>query len=572
MAGASDARTPCAAAEWQGGVCRRVLRRLSRRGSDSARSGDAAEMTPSSADVVAPAAERQRSADAGEEAPPYSARYEIHYFFGKGIALGLSSLLNWGIPPLVAMIFAGHTANSAQLQASLGYGRVWYNCTVLMPCVGMMGYCSNVFPGCIGAGRADRIPRYLQRGIALSLLIMIPLFVLQIFSDHIMHALGVPPVNAHDVGVYCRIMVLTAIMTILDGNIESAFVNLGYARSATLNSFVCGIGIDIGGTFLLIYKWDMGVEGAALAQLGVGVARVTVWGALAVYYGLVRKLFVAPAGSEKLFPPKEVKVFLSLAAPQILSNFAGWAIFEFQLMALANIAGITQDALAAGAVWVQIESSLAAAQDGWIRTTSMRSLVLLGKQDPGARKAFRLFTLLASAVIAVSNVFLFIFQDGLCKMVSNDEAVREWLGKIVWVLTIHTQTRILSINASFLFIPLGKGFFGTCVTFVCFYLIGSPISAAVGLTDWFTTSVATKMIACVGTTSIAQIALSLFGFEYMRQLDWLSAGAIINQRANNDKQDLAAALMDVEQQPMELFGPARTVATYPTEGSTIVEN
>jgi len=568
MVEASDARTPFAAAEGQGGVCRRLVRRLSRRCSASAGLVDAAE---TSADMAAPAAERHRSAGAGEEAPPYSARHEIEYFFGKGIALGLSSLLNWGIPPLVAMIFAGHTANSAQLQASLGYGRVWYNCTVLMPCVGMMGYCGNVFPGCIGAGRADRIPRYLQRGIALSLLIMIPLFVLQIFSDHIMHALGVPQVNAHDVGVYCRLMVITAIMTILDGNIESAFVNLGYARSATLNSFVCGIGIDIGATFLLIYKWDMGVEGAALAQLGVKVARVTVWAALAVYYGLVRKLFVAPAGSEKLFPRREVKVFLSLAAPQILSNFAGWFIFELQVMALANIEGITQDALAAGAVWVQIESSLAAAQDGWIRTTSMRSLVLLGKQDPGARKAFGLFTLLASAVVAVSNIFLFIFQDGLCKMVSNDEAVREWLGKIVWVLTIHTQTRILSINASFLFIPLGKGIFWTSVTFVCFYLIGSPISAAVGLTDWFTTSVATKMIACVGATSIAQIALALLGFEYLRRLDWLSAGDIINQRANNDKQDLSASLMDVGQQPMELPGPALIVAAYPTEGSTIVE-
>ena len=47
-------------------------------------------------------------------------------------------------------------------------------------------------------------------------------------------------------------------------------------------------------------------------------------------------------------------------------------------MLLANIPGITQDQLAAGAIWVQCESTLAAVQTGWIQATVIRTLRLLG--------------------------------------------------------------------------------------------------------------------------------------------------------------------------------------------------
>merc|ERR1712217_837514 len=88
-----------------------------------------------------------------------------------------------------------------------------------------------------------------------------------------------------------------------------------------------------------------------------------------------------------------------------------------------------------------------------------------------------------------------------------------------------------------IFIPLGKGVFRTVATFVCFYLIASPFTAAVALTDWFTTSVATKMVACVGATSIAQFSLAVWFLCYLSKMDWQEAGAIINRRANNDKEE-----------------------------------
>lgn len=473
---------------------------------------------------------------ASSEEGPSSCRTEFSFFFSKGLPLGLAALFNWGIPPLLAMAFAGHTQHSAHLQTSLGYGRVWYNCTSLMPVAGMFAYINNVIPGCIGAGRKDRIPRYLQRSVLLSLVSMIPLYVLQFYSGKIMEILGVPASNALEVGQYCQLMVITSVLTILDANLEAIFINLGYAKCSTLNSLISGIGVNVACTYFFIFQWSWGVQGAALAQMTTRFCRIVIWTTMALYYGLFRDLCgVRCCRGERLLTRRECWVFASLGWPQFISNLCGWLVFELQVMAIANIHGISQDALAAGAIWVQMETSLAAAQDGWIRTTAMRSLQLLGKQDPGARKAFELFNWLSGICVAITNVFLVIFRDELCEFISNDRAVHHWLRDIVWVLAAHTQTRILALNASFLFIPIGKGTLRVGITFVSFYLIALPFAGIVALTDLVTTQVASKLVACVGYTSIAQIVMALFIWSYLRRLDWDEAAMIIHRRANNDR-------------------------------------
>ena len=121
-----------------------------------------------SASVSGPAALQPRATPAGDpNGAPYSCNHEVRYFFGKGIPLGVSSVLKWGVPPLANMAFAGHTENSADVQTALGYARVTYNIGVIMVMLGAFKYFQTVIPGCIGAGRKDRIPTYLRRSMLL---------------------------------------------------------------------------------------------------------------------------------------------------------------------------------------------------------------------------------------------------------------------------------------------------------------------------------------------------------------------------------------------------------------------
>jgi len=136
--------------------------------------------------------------------------------------------------------------------------------------------------------------------------------------------------------------------------------------------------------------------------------------------------------------------------------------------------------------------------------------------------------------------------QGLCHLVSNDADVRHWFRKIAWVLVAHSQTRIFSINAMQLFIPLGKGFMNIVVTFASFYFIATPVAGAIAMTDLFTDDVALKMMACVGASTVAQVLLSLFGFGYLLRMDWDKSGKLIAERANNDQ--VPTSELDPEQE------------------------
>lgn len=476
-----------------------------------------------------------------EEQPPYSLRNEVRFFFAKGLPLGLSSFLEWGIPPLFSMIMAGHTTNSAELQEALGYARVFFNITILMPMFGMFAYFATVVPGSLGAGRKDRLPVYFRRSMLIELVLLFPMLALQFCSGPIMEGLlGASPRIAAQVEAYTRLMVVTSLLLLLECHVEFMLINIGYARSATLNSFLTGLGIDVVCTWVFIYHFELGIHGAAYTQIVVKASRLVVWACVLSWYGLWRELFVTES-REALLSWREWRVFCRLSFPSVLSNFSGWLIFEMQLMCLARIGGIEDAAVAAGAVWVTMESTLAAVQDGWIKVCSMRTLVLLGRVDPGAGRSYVVLCALSALVVLLTNVPMLVFSDAIAAAMSSDAEVQEWLAKIIWVLAMQSQIRISAIEAQFLLIPIGRPWAKIIATFISFYLIAAPISGVLALTDVATTLVAPKIVVCVACTSIGMGVLGVWGFWFMARLDWEETGRVIAARANTDKEAAGGA-------------------------------
>merc|ERR1719285_839433 len=111
----------------------------------------------------------------------------------------------------------------------------------------------------------------------------------------------------------------------------------------------------------------------------------------------------------------------------------------------------------------------------------MRTLKLLGMQDPGAAKSYTILCVLSSLVVAIFNIPLILWGKNLATVVSNDPDVQEWFGRIVWVLAAHSQSRIGGTNGCVLFIPMGKGLLGVAVKFFCFYLIATPFGVVMAL-------------------------------------------------------------------------------------------
>ena len=79
-----------------------------------------------------------------------------------------------------------------------------------MVIVALSNYFATVVPGCLGAGRKDRLPNYFYRSLLLSFVVLTPLCILNLFAGELTAALGVAPELAEGVGVYCRLMVVTS--------------------------------------------------------------------------------------------------------------------------------------------------------------------------------------------------------------------------------------------------------------------------------------------------------------------------------------------------------------------------
>jgi len=220
------------------------------------------------------------------------------------------------------MIFAGHVEeDSDELQTALGFGRVFYNCTMLMIMFGLLSYHYSGVPALVGANRRDRLPVYFFRSLIISTICMIPMYLLQFFSGDIMHEFGIERHIADQITTYTSYMTVASWLLMLEAHIENVFINLGYTKSAAFNSFVTGLGVDIVSTYILIFHLNLGTKGAALAQITVKTARILVWIALGVRFNLSKYFF--GKWNEKLFDRDEMKEIFGLAIPRVLTFFTG---------------------------------------------------------------------------------------------------------------------------------------------------------------------------------------------------------------------------------------------------------
>lgn len=206
-------------------------------------------------------------------------------------------------------------------------------------------------------------------------------------------------------------------------------------------------------------------------------------------------------------------------------------------VALTNIPAIPPAARAAGALWINCEGTLAATQKGWMAVAFMRALKLLGRRDPDARKAFALLLAFASIFTALLNSVLLAPPGAaaLSRLMSNDADVRRWFHGLVWLLAVHTQTRIVDLTCGALLIPLDYPRTRIGIAFASFWLVATPVALVGCLTDAFSSSLRAKLVLCMACTSIGQALNAASFVTFLLRLDWQVAAAAITSRANTDQ-------------------------------------
>ena len=195
--------------------------------------------------------------------------------------------------------------------------------------------------------------------------------------------------------------------------------------------------------------------------------------------------------------------------------------------------------MAASAIWIQTESTMAAIQSGWITSTRIRVLNLLGKGDHvSAIKAFRLSIFLSALCVSIGNIFLYLFRVEISRFVSNEDEVQRYFCSFVWILCMHTQLRITVINLSSILIPIGRPYFYN-LSKLTNYFIGVPLVICVGLTSMVYTNDGTHIIDRMSwifslspiNMLVRIVIVSIF---YCCCLNWKDAAKIVVERANQD--------------------------------------
>ena len=108
------------------------------------------------------------------------------------------------------------------------------------------------------------------------------------------------------------------------------------------------------------------------------------------------------------------------------------------------------------------------------------------------------------------------------------------LRQLVWVLVVHSQTRIVDQICGSMLVPIGWGRLGVSITFVSFWLVAAPIAVVAALTDMLATTLLARVKFCVACTSIAQALNALCYGILLLRLDWAAAAKVVSSVANND--------------------------------------
>lgn len=107
--------------------------------------------------------------------------------------------------------------------------------------------------------------------------------------------------------------------------------------------------------------------------------------------------------------------------------------------------------------------------------------------------------------------------------------------QLVWVLVVHSQTRIVDQICGSILVPIGWPRLGVLITFVSFWLVAAPIAIVAALTDMLATTLLARVAFCVACTSIAQGLNALCYGILLLRLDWAAAAQFVIMHANTDR-------------------------------------
>lgn len=336
-----------------------------------------------------------------------------------------------------------------------------------------------------GSGRRDKIPFELQQGIALALIVSIPIIIVLLQTQWILGWMDVEPLMAEKANGYMYAVMLAVPAFLLFQTLRSFTDGMSLTKPAMIIGFL-GLLLNIPLNWIFVY----GKFGApALGGVGCGVATTIVYWAM---FGLML-LYVLTSGRIKyigLFNQfhkpnvKALKRLFGLGFPIAAAMFFEVTLFAIVALMIAPLGALTvashQVAMNFSSLVFMLPLSIGSA-------VSIRVGHKLGERNvEGAKIASHVGIIVGFAMAITTAVLTVLFREEIALLYTNDPQVIAMAGGLMLLAAIYQCTDSIQVIAAGALRGYKdmKAIFNR--TFIAYWVFGLPTGYVLGLTDWVT--------------------------------------------------------------------------------------
>ncbi|KAF7977855.1 hypothetical protein HWV62_2619 [Athelia sp. TMB] len=314
---------------------------------------------------------------------------------------------------------------------------------------------------------------HLQRCIALLWVLLVPVYVIWIFAEPILLALGQPELVSRDVQKYLRLLIVGAPAYIGFESVKKYLQCQGIMRASTVVLLLV-FPINVGITIALVHYTPLGLLGSPLAL------SLTYWlsfALLSLYAALSPTVRANDTWAgfqlKAIFEPHSCWIFLKLAIPGICMVGTEWIAFEIVALAAGRLGELP---LAAQAVIMTTDEILNTIPFGIGVAASTRVGNLLGwRSAAGAKQAAHVSALLAVIAGAVVMAILMATKDSFGYIFSDDLEVARLVSKVMPLVASFQVADGLVGSCGGVLRGQGRQHLGALFNIVAYYIIALPL-------------------------------------------------------------------------------------------------
>ncbi|XP_013407412.1 multidrug and toxin extrusion protein 1 [Lingula anatina] len=370
----------------------------------------------------------------------------------------------------VAIMFCGHLG-TAELDA-VGLANSVINVLGVSIGAGMTTACDTLFAQTFGSTNKKRVGVYLQQGVIILSLLCFPCWALWVNIERLLILVGQDAEVSRLVGEYLMYF-LPGLFFNFQFEIVAKYLQDQNKVFPTMVTGLVGNTVNAACHWLFVLQAGLGTRGSAIAQV-IGYA-VMLFSTLAYIWGSGLYKDTWDGWTWECF--EDWGTFIKLGVPGLLMICIEWWSFEIGTI-LTGIVGKTE--LGVQSILFQLENFVYMVPMGIGVASSIRVGQALGGADPaGAVTASRVALSMVWVVALVMAGLMVALRWYFPLAFTNDPKVISLAADAIPVLAIFTVFDGTAAVCNGILRGAGKQTIGAIIIFVCYYIIGLPISIPV---------------------------------------------------------------------------------------------